>query len=176
MTATVTQDLLATLDTRYKALKAEIEEVKRLRAAIKAASGDAAKPVRKRTRSASDGPTFKEMIKSVLADRDNGAEALEILDLIKTKFGKEIKRTSISPQLSRLKASGDLVLQDKVWMLPTQAHSAVSNSLPGMDDYNANIPVSHGVEHAHANKPTNKWDVDMERDAYIESHHGRNKW
>lgn len=141
MTATVTQDLLATLDVRYKALKAEMEEVKRLRAAIKAASGDAPKTPRKRSRSPEDGPTFKEMIKVVLTEKGAGADALEIIELIKTRFNKEIKRTSISPQLSRLKASGDLILEDKVWVLPIHfnAKNIISPSygeviLPGMDN------------------------------------------
>lgn len=125
MTTTVTDELLATLDERYRAAKAEIEEIKRIRAAIKAASGEPERKVRKRSRSVADGPTFKDMIKAVLSEKGSGAEALEIIDLIKARYGKEIKRTSISPQLSRLKASGDLILDDKIWMLP-QHHETTS--------------------------------------------------
>jgi len=133
MTNTVTQDLLATLNERYKSLKDEMEEVKRLRAAIKTASNEQAPPSRKRSRKASDGPTFKDMIKAVLTEKGSGAEALEILDLIKAKFDKVIKRTSISPQLSRLKASGDLILDDKIWMLPQHFDSGIP-SAPADDD------------------------------------------
>ena len=118
MVNTVTDDLLATLDARYKALKAEMEEVRRLKAAIKTASGQPAKKPRTRARNPEDGPTFKDMIKVVLAEKGDGADALEIIDLIKDKFNKTLMRTSISPQLSRMKANGDLVLEDKVWFLP----------------------------------------------------------
>jgi len=118
MVNTVTNDLLATLDVRYKALKAEMEEVRQLKAAIKGVTAQPIKKTRTRSRTPEEGPTFKEMIKAVLTEKADGADALAIIDLIKDKFNKEIMRTSISPQLSRMKASGDLVLEDKVWFLP----------------------------------------------------------
>lgn len=69
-------------------------------------------------RSSNNGPTFQDMIVDVLNDEpSNGAEALKIIELIKTKHGKVIARSSISPQLSRLKAKGVLVLNNNVWSL-----------------------------------------------------------
>lgn len=158
MTTTVTEELLATLDERYKAAKAEIEEIKRIRAAIKAASGEPEKKVRKRSRSPSDGPTFKDMIKVVLTEKGSGAEALEIIDLIKARFGKEIKRTSISPQLSRLKASGDLLLDDKVWLLPQHRKPV---TLPEFEDDHRDYLNELEIERREARRDRAREQADM---------------
>lgn len=112
----ISNDLLAKLQEREKALKVELEEVKMLKAAIKGVAS-ANSPARKRTRSTNNGPTFKDMIKTVLKEKGSGAEALELIDLIEDRFGQKIKRTSISPQLSRLKADGELTLIGKEWWL-----------------------------------------------------------
>lgn len=47
--------------------------------------------------------TFQDMILDVLSEKPEGARATEILFLIEQKFNVKIERSSISPQLSRLK-------------------------------------------------------------------------
>ena len=133
MTSSVTTDLLATLDARYKELKAELEEIKALKVAIKGASGETVNKPRKRSRNPADGPTFQEMIRSVLLEKGCGADALEIIELIKIKYGKEIMRTSLSPQLSRMKGNGHIILDDKTWLLPEHnVRKATERTMPGM--------------------------------------------
>jgi len=74
--------------------------------------------------------TFQDMIVDVLNDQSSkGAEALKIIDLIRVKHGKEIRRTSISPQLSRLKFKGVLYLQDNIWSL-TEKYKDKKNEGP----------------------------------------------
>ena len=58
------------------------------------------------------------MALDVLADKPQGADTLEIIKLINAKFKIEVPRTSMSPQLSRLKADRKLVMEDKIWRLP----------------------------------------------------------
>lgn len=74
--------------------------------------------------------TFQDMIVDVLNDQpSHSAEALQIIDLIKEKHGKTILRSSISPQLSRLKAKSVLELNNNVWSL-TDAYKAKKNKAP----------------------------------------------
>ncbi len=48
----------------------------------------------------------------------NGATAPELREFIRDAYGREIERTSLSPQLSRLKDDGLLALTtDGVWRL-----------------------------------------------------------
>lgn len=61
--------------------------------------------------------TLKEMILTVLRTRHRGADALSILDEINARWDVGLERTSLSPQLSRLKAEGKLHLIGKVWSL-----------------------------------------------------------
>lgn len=66
------------------------------------------------------GMTLKEMILLVLRTRHRGADALTILDEINARWNVGLERTSLSPQLSRLKAEGKLHLIGKVWSLAQQ--------------------------------------------------------
>lgn len=70
----------------------------------------------KRTRSES-GLTIKEMVINILGCHPLGLEALEIIDKIKDQFDKDVMRTSLSPQLSRLKADGILQRDNFTWTL-----------------------------------------------------------
>lgn len=66
------------------------------------------------------GLTLKEMILLTLRTRQRGADALTILDEINTRWNVGLERTSLSPQLSRLKNEGKLKLNGKVWHLAQQ--------------------------------------------------------
>ena len=140
MSNSVKQDLLADLSQRERDLKEQLKEIKALRAALKGVGeGDDSNVSASQTSAKPNTPTFKEMIVSVLSEHGRGAQATEILGLIKTKFGKEIKRSSISPQLSRLKSEGVIDLDDKVWYLPEHRvvqevlGEAQPDLMPGME-------------------------------------------
>lgn len=64
-------------------------------------------------------PTIKEMVLEILAVRPKGATAQEIVKFIADRFGQQIERSSLSPQLSRLKHEGRVVLSGRVWSLPS---------------------------------------------------------
>ncbi|MEO1304171.1 MAG: hypothetical protein AAFV37_04285 [Pseudomonadota bacterium] len=61
--------------------------------------------------------TIKEMVLEILGVMPDGAEATELLTYIKDRFGANLVRTSLSPQLSRLKKEGLISLSGKVWKL-----------------------------------------------------------
>lgn len=61
--------------------------------------------------------TIKEAVLEVLKDRGTGMTALEILAAINLKFRMDYPRTSLSPQLSRLKAAGMIEREGTVWQL-----------------------------------------------------------
>ena len=58
-------------------------------------------------------PTIKEMIVHVLGETESGATSEELLDLIEHRFDQRLVRTSMSPQLSRLRHQDGKVELDK---------------------------------------------------------------
>lgn len=79
--------------------------------------------------------TMKELIIKALLERfENGATAAQLLSFFSEAWGrKDIMRSSFSPQLSRLKNDGVIVLNGKVWSLAS-------------DDVNENEPPKGGSE------------------------------
>ena len=68
--------------------------------------------------------TFKQMVVKALSEYfKNGATANELLDFFKMEWGREVMRTSLSPQLSRLKNENIINLKGKVWHLSTSANA-----------------------------------------------------
>jgi hypothetical protein len=61
--------------------------------------------------------TIKGMIREVLKSSSKGLTSTEILEGIDKNFGKKIERTSLSPQLSRMKEDGEVSLQGNFWVL-----------------------------------------------------------
>ncbi len=61
------------------------------------------------------------MVVAALRDRPNGGDAYAIINAIKEKYGKDIPRPSMSPQLSRLKEDGYLELRNGNWCLTEKA-------------------------------------------------------
>lgn len=61
--------------------------------------------------------TIKDMTKKVLASRTGGMTATQIIEQIKAEYGVDLPRTSLSPQLSRLKQEGVLVDHAGIWSL-----------------------------------------------------------
>ena len=65
--------------------------------------------------------TIKQAVVEILADHPNGLSALDILAKINNRHDLGIVRTSLSPQLSRLKNEERIVNDHTVWRLvPTK--------------------------------------------------------
>lgn len=84
--------------------------------------------------------TIKDKIISVLSDCPEGADANKIVQLVVAKYGQEIPRTSLSPQLSRLKEDGWLNLRGKTWTYvdpqdetPPESESGSVSEITGED-------------------------------------------
>lgn len=101
----------AEIKEQMKLLRAEQKEIQVARAALDAEGGDDA-PYGALTGT----PTIKEMAKDVLSGAQDGMTSSEILAAIKEKFGRTVDRTSLSPQLTRLKDNEKvLVLSGERW-------------------------------------------------------------
>lgn len=71
--------------------------------------------------------TFKDMAVKALENRD-GATSAELVKLIQSIFNKRIQRSSLSPQLSRLKEMGILELKDDKWSLSNSTSPALNEN------------------------------------------------
>ena len=69
-------------------------------------------PVQEEPRKPSTAPTIKEAIMTVLAEHPKGLLAGDLLKEINTRFFEgQVKRTSFSPQMSRLKGRDRKIIQ-----------------------------------------------------------------
>jgi len=86
------------------------QELAEIRATWATLQGGAGAPPRRTSQI-----TIKEMVRSILRSRPDGLTAGEILHEIHERFGVAIERTSLSPQLSRLRDSGDVTPENGRW-------------------------------------------------------------
>ena len=103
---------------QMRALRSELDELKAIKKGLEPlliGVGNPAKPTRDQT--------IKDMVKAVLARKSDGMSAQEILRSIFEEFDVAIERTSLSPQLSRLRAEGDVFLNEGRWY-PSQSFLA----------------------------------------------------
>ena len=61
------------------------------------------------------------MVLELMKSASSGLTSTEILEKIEISYGKELSRTSLSPQLSRLKDEGRVSLIDNRWFLSDQS-------------------------------------------------------
>ena len=113
MMATTLRDFIAQRETeirdQQKALKAELRELQLAKAALEG------QPTTPPSGPSGITATIKDMAREVLSGQPGGLNSSGILDAIKKRFGRDIERTSLSPQLSRLKDEGELILSGDVW-------------------------------------------------------------
>jgi hypothetical protein len=102
---------------QLKLLKSELRELQIAKVAVEA-QAPAVEPVAPVV-----GPTIKDMIREVLANAPGGLASSEILSAIASMHGKQLERTSLSPQLSRLK-DGNLVVLNGVRWFDKTLHDA----------------------------------------------------
>jgi len=132
-------DFIAAREAEIKSLMAELRaESKQLKAA-KAAATDAL-PEKPNSPNSSGKRTIKDMILGALDDFANGARAEQIVMKIEEKFGEKIARSSMSPQLTRLKNDGLVVREDNLW----KNHEFVTKPVAGASNP-APAPVSNNV-------------------------------
>ena len=126
---------------------------------------------------------IKPMILEILERNPEGLKALDILSSIKNEYLIDIMRTSLSPQLSRLKRDGEIDKNGKIWLLPKNKPSDESegikdilgagwnqSSLPTFSPAGS-IPVAstpysepndnsvHDVSSTHANEHTDRKEL-----------------
>jgi transposase len=91
---------------QMKVLERELAEIRAAWAALQAEGGV---PPPKQS------PTIKDMVRQILRGRPDGLRAKELLKEIQERFGVTIERTSLSPQLSRLRESEEITLENSRW-------------------------------------------------------------
>lgn len=113
-------DLLPLLQ-RLSAIKAEKDQLRR--AALAAGLENeptAGSEAPRRGRRLREG-TIKTAVVAILEEVGRPMTALELLDRVNERQASTLVRTSLSPQLSRLKDEGAIKLTDKLWHLPEQS-------------------------------------------------------
>jgi hypothetical protein len=107
------------LAEKINLLEAELKELDQVARTIGMVNGlDKAAPQRKSPKSEL---TIKQAALAVLADYPEGLTALDILREINSRYRFDLVRSSLSPQLSRLRHQGKIDLRGNVWRL-SQLH------------------------------------------------------
>lgn len=108
-------DRRAEIQEQMKMLRAELRELDAASAALPdaVAPQETARVARERR----EGPTLKVMAVEVLKQHPDGLEANDIRAQIGQIYGVEVKRSSMSPQLSRLAKDGIVRLAGHKWLL-----------------------------------------------------------
>lgn len=153
--ATTLRDFIAQREAeirdQQKALKAELRDLQIAKNALESQSGSESSKAQGTTL------TIKEMAREVLSHQPNGLNSSGILDGIKKTFGRDVERTSLSPQLSRLKDDGELALDGDVWFSADHYASAQRQYLTHPVE---NPFDSHPVDHGFGNNTSVPWDID----------------
>lgn len=113
-----------------EALYREIQDLERVSRAIDNLPEPQQKPAPGPTEE--EAPlTIKGAVLAVLADAPQGLIALDILRRINQRFGLGLVRTSLSPQLTRLKKAGAIDLHGSIWTTGPKFKKAPSKPADG---------------------------------------------
>lgn len=80
--------------------------------------------------------TIKEAVIEVLGVAEGGLTANDILAAINAKFATDYPRTSLSPQLSRLKSEGKLTREGNLWSLAHYRPDTIEPGHPTSEETN----------------------------------------
>lgn len=119
------------LHRKLAPLEAELAEVRRAKAAIGMPISDAAPADEKLLRSVTlerfdevqrTSPyahlTMKQLVVKALGEHfQHGAETRELVDFFRDAWGRDIARTNLSPQISRLYSEGVISRTGRLWVL-----------------------------------------------------------
>lgn len=103
----------AEIKEQMKALRTELAELKLAKSALDQTGSGQPQPVAQPT-----GPTIKDMVREILKSDVLGLTSTQILREISERFGRDLERTSLSPQLSRMKQDGEVELIGETWSMP----------------------------------------------------------
>ncbi|WP_131821991.1 hypothetical protein [Salipiger thiooxidans] len=131
-------EFLGRREAEIKSLRAELlQELRQIKAAKQVVSpreGDEAEPLETQLRS--EKMTIKQMVVEVLRNSEGGQSAEAIVGLILSRFGVEVARTSLSPQLSRLKNQDGLLSyndEEATWSLLRTETDRQAMLMPGLE-------------------------------------------
>ncbi len=141
------------LKQRLDAVRAERDQLRRaaLAAGIEA-QPDSGQEAPKRGRRPREG-TIKTTVVAILQEVGRPMTALELLEQVNNRQGTTLMRSSLSPQLSRLKEEGAIKLTDKLWHLPEQSVSENEEPDPSLfaedgSGTSITVPEAQGVKAA----------------------------
>lgn len=111
-------------------LKEELRELRAARIAISEPQSVGRSPSESASNQSGQTPTIKTMAIEVLQSHGRSGTAEEIISWIHTDFEKNIERSSLSPQLSRLKSEGKIALDlsSGRWILPSDFSDEVRDA------------------------------------------------
>lgn len=125
------QSLIAVLSAEMALIELDIEKLSAAAEMLKNSSATARAHARPRGlrnyQPNKSNMTIKDMVLEILPKHPDGLTALEILAHIEQDFGQSIMRTSLSPQLSRLKSSGKIKRDNFTWTIykpPTEVEGS----------------------------------------------------
>lgn len=107
----------AELAKEVAAVEAEIADLRNAAKAVGIVTGLQFRPLGV-TRKTATTPTIKEAALQVLSDYPDGLLALDLLAKMNDRFGLKLIRTSLSPQLTRLKREGKITNHGSTWLVP----------------------------------------------------------
>ena len=121
-------DRLRQIDAEIARLKSEKDKTKQALAIFKA---DLATPIHNGAATKESGvarePIFKDKVRHALKTQyPQGATARELLQYINSNWGRQVKRASLSPQLSRLRQEGVITVENSIWKLVTIEEKKIS--------------------------------------------------
>ena len=104
--------------TRKSAIKSEIRDLRKELNDLKLAEAALADQKSGAGQDeSSPSPTIKDMIRAVLRNANGPLMSTSILQEIQSDFTRVIERTSLSPQLSRMKEEGEVYMTESGWLL-----------------------------------------------------------
>lgn len=120
-------DRRTAIHAEMKALRAELREIDAASAALPMADSGVSPP----PRASRAGPTLKELAVEILQRHSEGLEANDIREEMRLKYNVTVKRSSLSPQLSRLAKDGVIRREGHKWLLGSEQPLTFSEWYPG---------------------------------------------
>ena len=92
--------------------------------------------------------TIKQLVMKALRDHlAEGATSNELLDFFASEWGRnDVMRTSLSPQLTRLKEAGEIELRGKVWHKRERERESVIDQLEKLTNAMMKVNASDDIE------------------------------
>lgn len=131
---------LNAITRNLNSIQADLSEIQRAAQAIGLPNSPKPEPAIEVTRKTK--LTIKQAVREILSMNEPGLSSGDILELINEKFFEnKMERTSLSPQLSRLRKDGDVALNGNIWSLTYAGkQKALARGLIADDDTERDEP------------------------------------